>query len=162
MGSVNPVLTAANAYLTVTNYTGDNTSTTQQFPWVPLGTDDGTATGELGIKAIIVNTSSLAISTQPKQYSTASNFTVGGATTAQTVFTLAAGEKGYIRNLSGTAALAYKLGAGAATTAFSDLLAKGSANDDGLGAYVEIDDWVGAVSVMPMSGTSRYIAAKLS
>lgn len=53
MGVLNKILTAANAYLGVTNLAGA-ASPTQQLEGVPLGTSDGTATGELGLKVISV------------------------------------------------------------------------------------------------------------
>lgn len=94
-----------------------------------------------------------------RQYSTSSNSTPGTAN--ETVFTLASGEKGFIQNLD-DAALAVKYGAGATTSSFSFILKAGSAADDGNGGSVIIDDWIGPVSVIAMSGTARYIATKLS
>lgn len=92
------------------------------------------------------------------QYSGApSNFTVG--TTDATVFTLAAGEIGFIQNLD-DAALAVKKGASASTSSFSLILGAGSAADDGKGGSVQIDDWIGVVSVAAMAGSPRYIAWK--
>lgn len=86
-----------------------------------------------------------------------SSFTVG--TSDATVFTLAAGEVGFIQNLD-DAALAVKKGASASTSSFSYILAAGGATDDGTGGVVRIDDWIGAVSVAAMTGTARYIAWK--
>lgn len=90
---------------------------------------------------------------------TPSSFTIG--TSDQTVFTLAAGEIGYIQNLD-DAALAVKYGAGASTTSLSFILRAGSAADDGNGPIMVIDDHVGIVSVAAMSGAPRYIAFKRS
>jgi hypothetical protein len=101
-----------------------------------------------------------AISADPKQYSTVSTATP--ATADATVFTLAAGEKGFIQNLSADAPLAYKLGASASTSSFNGILNCGSVADDGKGANVIVDDFIGAVSVAKISGTARYIAYKLS
>jgi len=79
-------------------------------------------------------------------------------TAAGTVFTLAANEIGFIRQLNTTNALFYKLGTGASATDFSDVLAAGTANDNGTGAATVIDDYIGAVSV---AGTTlRYMAWK--
>lgn len=80
-------------------------------------------------------------------------------TADQTVFTLAAGEIGFIQNLD-DAALAVKKGASASTSSFSFILAAGSAADAGNGGSVLIDDWIGAVSVAAMSGAARYVAWK--
>lgn len=76
-----------------------------------------------------------------------------------TVFTLAAGEVGFIQNLD-DAALAVKKGAGASTTSLHMLLKGGGAADDGTGGYVVIKDWVGAVSVAAMTGSPRFLAWK--
>jgi hypothetical protein len=81
------------------------------------------------------------------------------ATANATVFTLAAGEVGFIQNLD-DAALAVKLGASASTSDFSFILKAGSAADDGNGGLIYLTDYVGAVSVCAMSGTARYIAWK--
>lgn len=51
MPAINPVLTSANAALTVTNL-GQNSTGVQQVAWVPLGTVGGSATGELGVKVV--------------------------------------------------------------------------------------------------------------
>lgn len=80
-------------------------------------------------------------------------------TVDQTVFTLAAGEVGFIQNLD-DAALAIKKGSSASTSSFSFILAAGTATDDGKGGYTTIKDWVGVVSVAAMAGTARYIAWK--
>lgn len=89
---------------------------------------------------------------------TPSNFTI--QTADGTVFTLAAGEIGFIQNLDSADALAVKRGSGASTTSFSFILPCGTAADNGTGGLVIIDDWVGAVSVATMSGTARYISWK--
>ena len=86
-----------------------------------------------------------------------SNATIG--TTNATVFTLAKGEVGFIQNLD-DAALAVKLGESAATNSFSMILKAGSAASDGLGGFVYVTDYTGAVSVCAMSGTASYIAWK--
>jgi len=81
------------------------------------------------------------------------------ATANDTVFTLAAGEIGFIQNLD-DAALAVKFGASASTTSLHMILQAGSAADDGKGGFVYITDYVGAVSVAAMSGSPRFIAWK--
>lgn len=81
------------------------------------------------------------------------------ATANATVFTLAAGEIGFIQNLD-DAALAVKFGASASTTSLHMILQAGSAADDGKGGFVYITDYVGAVSVAAMSGSPRFIAWK--
>ena len=106
----------------------------------------------------VTNAGTFAVQNAVRQYAgVPSTFTVG--TSDQTVFTLAAGEIGFIQNLD-DAALAVKKGASASTTSLSFILAAGSAADDGTGGVVLINDWVGAVSVAAMSGSPRYIAWK--
>lgn len=54
----NPILTSGNQLLALSNfYTGLNTQTT--IDGIPLGTSDGTATGELCAKVKVVNTVSV-------------------------------------------------------------------------------------------------------
>lgn len=77
-----------------------------------------------------------------------------------TVFTLAAGEIGFIQVLSADAPLAVKLGAGASTTSLNFVLAKGTGASDGTGGAHRIDYWIGVVSVAKMTGTSSYLAWK--
>lgn len=59
----NPILTTGNAFLLVTNFAGSpsgvgNAATQnpgiQQFTGVPVGTSDGSGTGELGVKTLLV------------------------------------------------------------------------------------------------------------
>jgi hypothetical protein len=96
---------------------------------------------------------------QPKQYTgVPSSFAI--QTADQTVFTLAAGEKGFIQNLSADAPLAVKKGASASTTSLSFILAACTATSDGKGGAVVIDDWIGVVSVAKMTGTASYLAWK--
>lgn len=77
------------------------------------------------------------------------------------IFTLVAGEIGFIQNLD-DAALAVKKGTGASATSFSFILAAGSAASDGTGGATKIDDWIGPVSVFAMTGAASYIAWKQS
>jgi hypothetical protein len=95
--------------------------------------------------------------TEAKQSSTApSNFAV--ATSEATVFTLSAGERGFIQNL-GTDPLKVKLGASAATNSYSMILNGCTVDDDGTGGSHFIDYFAGAVSVYS-EGNARYIAWK--
>jgi hypothetical protein len=97
--------------------------------------------------------------TQAKQYTgVPSNFALASADA--TVFTLAAGEVGFIQNLSADAPLAVKFGASASTTSLSLILKASTAASDGTGGQIKIDSWVGAVSVAKMTGTASYIAWK--
>lgn len=97
--------------------------------------------------------------TTPKQYTgTPSSYAI--LTADGTVFTLAAGEVGFIQNLSADAPLAVKYGASASTTSFNFILAKSGAASDGTGGAYRIDNWVGAVSVAKMTGTGSYVAWK--
>lgn len=50
----NPVLSSTNTYLTVTSAGLGAGSGSQTFPWFPLGTIGGTATGEIGLKVISI------------------------------------------------------------------------------------------------------------
>ena len=84
-----------------------------------------------------------------------SNSSIG--TSDATVFTLAAGQIGFIQNLD-DAALAVKLGTGASPTSLSCILQAGTAQDDGKGGITKITDHIGPVSVAAMSGSPRYIA----
>lgn len=128
-----------------------------QIGGAPVSTGAGTT--DAGTQRVVLPTDQSSIPTTVKQYAgVPSNFAV--ATADGTVFTLAAGEKGFIQNLDSADALAIKLGASASTSSFNFILNAGSAADDGRGASVQIDDWIGVVSVATMSGTGRYIAWK--
>jgi hypothetical protein len=95
-----------------------------------------------------------AISTAPNQYQSApSSFAI--RTTADGV-TVGAGQKVFIQNLS-TTALGVKYGAGATTTSLSIVLRAGTANDDGLGGSVVIDDFIGTVTTVAMTGSPRFL-----
>ena len=75
------------------------------------------------------------------------------------VFTLVAGEKGFVQNL-GTNPLFIRRATGASSSALHCVLAGGGANDDGTVAAIEIDDYIGVVSA---TGTSpRFVAWKLT
>jgi hypothetical protein len=98
----------------------------------------------------------LPVSSQTKQTASApSSFTP--ATADASVFTLAAGEKGFIQNL-GTNPLFVKRGAGATSSSFNYVLAASAEVDDGTGGSLVIDDFVGVVSVA--GTTPRFIAWK--
>lgn len=97
--------------------------------------------------------------TQGKQSSNApSSFTILTAT--GDVFTLGAGEIGYIQNL-GTNPMGVKLGTGAAPNSLSTILAAGTVNDDGRGGPMTITNWTGIVSVTTISAAIRYVAWKI-
>lgn len=100
-----------------------------------------------------------SFSTAPTQYSTVSTFTP--VTSDGTVFTLAAGEKGFIQNIQNTA-LYVKYGASASSSSFNFVLKAGTAANDGNGGSVVIDDFVGAVSIAAATGSPRVAAWKLS
>jgi len=99
------------------------------------------------------------VSADPNQYSTVSTATP--VTADGTVFTLAANEKGFIQNLS-TTALLVKLGATASLSSFNFVLKACTANDDGLGGSIVINDYIGVVSIIKASGATRASAFKLS
>lgn len=96
------------------------------------------------------------MNTFPTQSSNApSNFTV--STTNGTIFTMGQGDVGFIQNLA-TTPLAVKLGDAASTTSFNYILGAGTAADDGKGGFQKIDDYIGVVSVVAMTGSPRFIA----
>lgn len=103
-------------------------------------------------------TTSSGLVSRPKQYSTVSND--AAITSDGTVFTLAAGEKGFIQNINNTAVYV-KYGASASSSSFSLILKAGSTANDGVGGMVIIDDFIGPVSISGVSST-RVIAFKLS
>jgi len=114
--------------------------------------------------ALLVNQCKLTrvddkVSADPNQYATVSTATP--VTADGSVFTLAAGEKGFIQNLT-TTALYVKFGASASSSSFNFVLKGGTATDDGLGGSREINDWIGVVSIAKASGSTRAIAYKLS
>lgn len=100
----------------------------------------------------------ITATSQPKQTSAAPSSAAAASATG-TAFTLAAGERGFIQNL-GTTPLAVKLGAGASNTSFNMILQAGAAASDGKGGFANIESFIGAVSVAPMSGSASYIAWK--
>lgn len=77
-----------------------------------------------------------------------------------TVFTLAAGEIGFIQNLSADAPLAVKFGASASTSSLNLILKASTAASDGTGGFISIVNWIGVVSVAKMTGTASYLAWK--
>lgn len=76
------------------------------------------------------------------------------------VFTLAAGEIGYIQNHD-DAVLNFKLGTGASPSSLSGRLKACVAQDDASGGDITIKSWIGVVSVAAVSGTPRYSAWKI-
>lgn len=100
-----------------------------------------------------------SVSTASAQYSTVSTSTP--VTSDGTVFTLAAGEKGFIQNLD-DAAVYVKYGEGASSTSFNFVLSAGTAANDGNGASVSVDDYIGPVSIAAATGSPRVAAWKLS
>lgn len=101
-----------------------------------------------------------AVTNYRPQYGTVSNFTPTTPSTGTTVFTLAAGEVGYIQNTSGTNPLFVKLGASATTSSYNQVLKAGSGAADGNGGVIVIDNYIGAVSVA--GTTPTLIAYKVS
>jgi hypothetical protein len=76
------------------------------------------------------------------------------------VFTLAAGETGFIQNHD-DAVLNFKLGASCSTTSYSGKLKACSAAADGSGGYIKIENWIGVVSVAAATGTPSLSAWKI-
>lgn len=87
----NPILTSANAYLSVTNFAG--ATPIQQLTGLPLGTGDGTATGPIGLKVILIGSggSTASLGTVTNVPKGAANFATGQvtATTAAGTFVAA-------------------------------------------------------------------------
>ena len=81
-------------------------------------------------------------------------------TTDGNVFTLAAGEVGFIQNHD-DAVLCVKLGTGASNSSFSFRLKACTAADDGSGGYIRIATWTGIVSVAAATGSPRFSAWKI-
>ncbi len=133
------------------------TSDTPGF--IPCGTVGDSATGTVGVKVLVVGGASTSgVTTAPYQYASTSAFAApAGATTAQTLFTVAAGQAFFVQNQA-AAALLVKFGTGAATNSYSICLKAAGTADDGTGGFLYRNDRTGAVSVFPASGTSRYIA----
>lgn len=100
-----------------------------------------------------------SFTTVAQQYDTVSN--ASPITADGDVFTLAAGEKGFIQNLD-DAAVYVRYGTGASSSLFQFVLKAGTAANDGNGGSVVIDDWIGVVSIAAAAGSPRVIAYKLS
>lgn len=135
--------------------TGPLTDTQLRATAVPVS-QSGTFTVQPGNTA---NTTAWNVAAATKQLTgVPSSFTI--QTADQTVFTLAAGEVGFIQNLSADAPMAVKYGSGASTTSLNYVMPVGTAASDGKGGVYKIDDWVGVVSVAKMTGTASYLAWK--
>lgn len=124
-------------------------SITAQIQPVLLTDNQGTPLG---------SSNQVIIPTAAKQYTTVSN--AAAITSDGTVFTLAAGEKGFIQNLNNTAVYV-KYGASASSSSFSFVLKAGGAANDGQGGSATIDDFIGPVSISGVTST-RVMAYKLS
>jgi hypothetical protein len=57
----------------------------------------------------------------------------------------------------GTTPLLVRLGVGASLTAFHFSLKAGGSNDDGTGGFFSDETYKGVVTVIPLSGTARYV-----
>lgn len=81
-GPTNPIFTAGNAYLVVTNIAGHSSGST--LNGLPLGTADGTATGEVGTKVLVIGAtgSGGTVTTIPKGAPTLSNGQAALSTTS--------------------------------------------------------------------------------
>jgi hypothetical protein len=154
----NPILDGSNAFISVANLQA-TTQPTADVPWVPLGTVGATTTGEVGAKVVVIGGASAGgVTTSPYQYSSTSAFAAPtGATTAQTLFTVAAGQAFFVQNQA-AAALYVKFGTGASASSYSICLKAAGTADDGTGGFLYRNDRLGPVSVFPASGTSRYVA----
>ncbi|HEV7950440.1 MAG TPA: hypothetical protein VGP24_11805 [Glaciihabitans sp.] len=122
-------------------------------PVVQLGIDSTGQAKPIAVDAIGRPSAALTQSSTPP-----SSFVIRTAT--GTVFTLAAGERGFIQNLD-TDTLFVKLGEDAAADSLSSILAACPVQDDGKGGYTPINNWIGPVSVFPSTGAARYLAWKI-
>lgn len=120
--------------------------------------DVGTGGPSAGLTDAQLRATAVPVTAGPKQSSAVPNFTP--VTADGTVFTLAAGEKGFIQNLD-DAAVYVKYGATASSTSFNYVLKAGTAANDGLGGVVVIDDWIGVVSIAAATGSPRVAAWKI-
>lgn len=148
MSASHYILDSSNA-LTSSTYMGS--AMVSSLDSTPLGR---TTLGEVAAKVIVIGGS---VVSAPSQYSGTTGFS-STATATATVFTIAAGEYGFIQNLDDVA-LYVKNGTSCTTSSFSFVLAAGNAALDGLGSSATITD-IGAVSVCPATGTASYIAWK--
>jgi hypothetical protein len=154
----NPVFDAANLFLPATTAMSSDTQTV--FSSLPLGLNDG---GELGLKVVLIGSSvdttgTISVTASERQYTTAS--TAAPVTANGDAFTLTAGQSGFVQNLDDEP-LFVKLGTGASAASFNYVLKAGTAADDGTGGSVQINNWVGIVSIFA-TGTARASAFKLS
>ena len=94
-----------------------------------------------------------------KQYATTTTPVIG--TADGTVATLAGGEILVIQNLSATP-LCVRLGATATTAIFHYIVPACNVQDDGTSPPFYSDNWIGIVSVIKQSGTTRYMQNKLT
>lgn len=97
---LNPILTAGNAYLIVTNLAGAPASV-QTLTGIPIGTSDGSATGSLGVKIVGAGTGgAISVTSTPQTATLAAPTLLGASATG----TIPVGAKGYqISILTGTA-----------------------------------------------------------
>lgn len=149
-----------------------------EMPALPAGTavighvivDSGVLTTVTTVTAVTAITNPLPAGTNllgktgPSQSAAAPTntattpFTV--LTTDADVFTLAAGERGFIQNHD-DAVLNFKYGTGCSTSSLSGRLKACSAADDGSGGYTYIQNWIGVVSVAAATGSPRFSAWKI-
>jgi hypothetical protein len=114
-----------------------------------------------GLVKLFITAGSALVSVSQRQLAgVPSSFAI--QTADATVFTLAAGEVGFIQNLSADAPLAVKYGASASTTSLNFILPASTAASDGTGGAYKINDWIGVVSVAKMTGTASYLAWKVA
>lgn len=116
MGDPNRILTSANAPLAVTNIVGTY-GLQQQLQGVPLGTSDGTATGELGVKVLLAGSGSGgSITVVPKGAANYANGQVAASTSAATLVAARATRRSVtIKNTDG--AITVYIGAATVTAA---------------------------------------------
>jgi hypothetical protein len=114
-----------------------------------------------GLVKLLITAGSALVSVSQRQLAgVPSSFSLASADA--TVFTLAAGEIGFIQNHSADAPLAVKYGAAASSSSLNYILPACESASDGTGGAVRIDNWVGAVSVAKMAGTASYSAWKIA
>lgn len=121
-------------------------------------TTPGTTNGVQLVAPIPAGTNTIGSVRNAQSSAVPSSFAI--RTANETVFTLAAGERGFIQNLD-TDTLLVKYGAGAAADSFNFVLKASTGAADGSGGYLEIENWTGVVSVFASTGTASYLAWKI-
>ena len=123
MGLLNKILTSANARLKITNLFGSSPAT-DTMEGLPLGTSDGTPTGEVCVKVLTIGATPPPPTPTANTFTALANVTVTGASTAIVSF-LATRQSLTIQNTSATDTL-YIQGVGAAVVGVGPAIPPGA------------------------------------